>query len=768
MAASTRRPPADPVVVFTSDPSLVTAMRATLGPSRRVLRVGGAPGTGDPATGEWPADGPAAVVLDVPRELRASAYHEVRRYHSGRLVLVVEAARPAEPLPPDRERLEISRPFAVGELLDLLASPPPQPELSPEGGRRARLHASLHRLRARPSGPVWALLAVAGGLLLFVAWFLLGLLGSAGDLGKAAGATRTGLGRVDAALTAGDPAEARRALQAAQGNLAGADAIAGRSQVRLAARVPVLSGSVADLRRLLGAAHRGTRAAGLAIALYERADPGPSGPALVRDRRVDLAALGGIRGQAGDLLGELEAARRELHQVRGGALSPGAARARSSGLRQLDQLSGRVRSLVPALEVLPSALGRDRPRTYLVVLTTAAELRPSGGTPLAALRVRVADGRILVQERDAGVSLHHADVRWTSAPGDPWSSGGRFDDFSMANSSPHFPTSGNELVRAYRALTGESLDGVLCVDPMALRALLRATGPVTVPAYGRVTAANVARLTMQVAYDRWPDATTRRRHNQRLVEAVVRRFLDGHLLLEKLQALGAEAAERHLQVYATEPRLQAVLGRTGLDGALSPAGQDYLAVFTSNTNASRIDYFQRRAVDQRVQLRPDGSASVTRTIRVENRAPGSAGLEPAARTGYSSPLSTATLATYLPAGARLGAVRVDGRPVAPSLATETGRLLLRVDLGLEAGRGVTVTVGYLVPAPSRQGDGGVGYELVADPQAMATPPELRVEVVAPEGMAVRAGPGWAAQGPSARTAVRFTRTVRARVEASPR
>src|SRR4029453_18670066 len=140
--------------------------------------------------------------------------------------------KPAEPLPPDRERLEISRPFAVGDLLHLLSSPPPQPEPTPAGGRA----------RARPWRPAWALLAVVSGLLLVGAWFLLGLLGSARDLGKAAGATRTGLGRVDVALTAGDPAEARRALQAAQGSLAGADAIAGRSQVRLGAPRPRLPG----------------------------------------------------------------------------------------------------------------------------------------------------------------------------------------------------------------------------------------------------------------------------------------------------------------------------------------------------------------------------------------------------------------------------------------------------------------------------------------------------------------------------------------------
>ena len=762
MAGSARRlPSTDPIVVLSSDPSLVRAMQATLGPSRRILRLGQAPDAD-----EWPAGGPGAVVLDVAREQRVAAYEQVRRHHRGRLVMIVEPGEPVGTLPPDGARLTLTRPFAVGELLDLLSSPVQEPGLTEVGGRAANLRAWLDRLRARPHRATSTVFAAAGGvLLLLVAWFLLGLLRSANDLDEASRAARSGLNRVDAALAARDPAEARRALQAAERDLGGADAAAGRRQVRLAGRLPVLSGTVADLRRLLSAAHRGTRAAGLAIALYEQADPGSPGGALFQDQRVDLTALARMRHQAGGLLDELEAARRELHRVRGGLLAPGAAGARSSGLRQLDELSGRVRSLLPALDVLPSALGQDRPRTYLIVLTTPAELRPSGGTPLAAVRVRVDGGRLLVRQRDASASLHHARVRWTSVPGDPWSDGGRFDDFSMASSSPHFPTSGQELIRAYQALTGARLDGVLCADPMAMRALLRATGPVTVPAYGQVTADNVSRLTMRDAYARWPEATVRRRYNQQLVGAVLRRFLDGRLLLEKLQALGTEAAERHLQVYAADPAVQAALGQAGLDGALTPSTHDYLAVYTHNTNASRVDYFQRRAIHQRVRLRPDGSASVTRTIKVENRVPRSGALDPGRRSGYTSAWGTSTVATYLPPGARLGTVQVDGRPVAPSVAEEAGRPFLRVDTTLAAGRGVTVTVGYLVPAPARRDGDTLTYELVADPQPLATPPELRVDVVTPEGTTVRPGPRWTAQGSSAKTAVRFATTIRGRVEA---
>jgi Protein of unknown function (DUF4012) len=759
MAVSARRPrPADPVVVVSSDRSLVTAMQATLGPTQPVVRL-----TEVPDGADWPSGGLGAVVLDVASEQRPSAYEEIRRHHAGRLILIVGAGEPAGTLPPDGARLLITRPFAVGDLLGLLSAPlePAKPSLAAGHGRN--LKTWLGRLRAGPRRP--AALAAAGALLLVTAWFVLGLLQSANELGEAARAARTGLNRVDAALAARDPAEARRALQAAQSSLGAADAAAGRRQVRLAARLPALSTAVADLRRLLAAARRGTRAAGLAIALYEQADPRSPSAALVRDQRVDLAALGRMRLQAVGLLGELEAARRELHRVRGGPLAPGSAGARASGLRQLDELSGRVGSLLPALEALPSALGGDRPRDYMIVLTTPAELRPSGGTPLAAVRMRADGGRVTVRERDAAVSLHHAGARWTAVPGDPWSSGGRFDDFSMANSSPHFPTAGRELIRAYGALTGARLDGVLCVDPMAMRALLRATGPVTVPAYGNVTAANVGRLTMREAYDRWPDTSARRRYNQQLVDAVLRRFLDGRLLLAKLQALGTEAAERHLQVYATDPGVQAALGRAGLDGSLTPAGRDYLAVYTHNTNESRVDYFQRRAIDQRVRLRPDGSASVTRTIRVENRARPSAGLDPAQRTGYTSPLATATVATYLPPGAVLRGARVDGRPVTPSVAEEVGRPLVRVDTALPPGRGVTVSVGYLVPAPAGRDGDTVTYELVADPQPMVEPPELRVEVAVPEGMVLRVGPRWTARGSGASTTVRLATTIRDRIEA---
>jgi hypothetical protein len=56
------------------------------------------------------------------------------------------------------------------------------------------------------------------------------------------------------------------------------------------------------------------------------------------------------------------------------------------------------------------------------------------------------------------------------------------------------------------------------------------------------------------------------------------------------------------------------------------------------------------------------------------------------------------------------------------------------------------------------------YELAADPQPMAGPPTLKLEVVAPEGMTIRPAPGWTVQGSTASAGIRFSTTISSRLE----
>jgi hypothetical protein len=585
-------------------------------------------------------------------------------------------------------------------------------------------------------------LAVAGG------WLGLGLLKAREDLRTSASGYRNELTKAEAALRRGDPAAARAAIGAASRNLDAAEAVTARRPMRVAARLPLLSSGVSDANHLLAAARNLTAAGDRAIAVSTHLQSGRF--AVLERGRFDLAALEDAIRQAKSLVVELDRVRQELAQVRGGPFAPGSDETKRWALGRLDEAVTRARPVVSTLEALPAALGADAPRIYLIALTSPAELRPGGGVPLAVFQVGLDRGTIEVRARDGAIAenVHNAQTTWPAVPGDPWAQGGRFTRFSLANSSPEFPTAGQELLRAYSARGRAKPDGVIAIDTLAMRALLQATGPVTVAGYGRLTAANCVQRTTHDAYLRWPDRTERRRYNDALLDALLARLLSGRDLVTTGKVLGAAGGRRQMQVYLADPNLAKALAENGMDGALSPAGSDYLGVYTLNSNRSRMDYFQRRRIHQLVQLRSDRSAEVTRTVTVVNAVPPGEPIQDGAQDGYTSGRATAVLANYLPPGAKVEEATLDGRPVRRSEVREGGRPLVRVDVDLAPGQSAEFAIRYLTPKGAATKDGFL-YRFTADPQAMVRPPDLRVDVVAPPSMLIVPPAGWIVDGPQA-------------------
>ena len=475
-------------------------------------------------------------------------------------------------------------------------------------------------------------LVVAGG------WLGLGLVEARQDLLVGAAGVRDELARAEAALERGEPEEAEAAVQAAQRSLQVAAAVPERREVRVAARLPVLAGGIADTRRLLAAAAGLTRAGERAVAVAPHLRAGPA--ALLRGDHVDLDALDDATAQAKGLVAELEGARAQLDRVRGGPLEPGVDETRRWALGQLDEAMGRAGPLVATLEALPAAVGVGESRRYLVVLTSPAELRPAGGVPLAAREVVLDKGV---------VDLRPADTELAEALRD-------------TGTSANFPTTGKAMLRAVQARGRPRPDGVIVLDPLAMRKLLEATGPVAVPGYGRIDAADaVAKLTRDADL-RWPDRDERRRYHQAVLATLVARFLSGNDLVATGRVLGAAGPGRNVQVYAADPGLQRMLAGHRLDGALADPGDgDYLAVHTTNRNRSRVDLFQRRGIRQVVRLARDGSAQITRIVKVVNAVPAGEPVRSADAAGEASGRSAGTLATILPPGAELASATLDGR-----------------------------------------------------------------------------------------------------------
>jgi Protein of unknown function (DUF4012) len=408
--------------------------------------------------------------------------------------------------------------------------------------------------RRRPGWPGWrgrraatrVLVAVLVALLLAGGWLTLGLLQARQDLLVGAAGVRDELARAEVALTRGRPEDAGAAVQAAERSLAVAAAVPERPEVRVAARLPVLSGGIADTRRLLAAAAGLIGAGERAVAVAPRLRSGPR--ALLRGGRFDLDALDDVTAQARGLVAELEAVRAQLQEVRGGLLEPGVDDTRRWALERLDGALGRARPLVTTLDALPAAVGAGEPRRYLVVLTSPAGRQPAGGVPLAVREVVL----------DQGV----VDLR----PG----AGELAEALGDVGTSARFPATGRAWLRAAEGRGHPRLDGVIALDPMAMRMLLEATGPVAVPGYGRIGAADaVGRLTAD-AERRWPARDDRRRYHEAVLASLVGRLLSGHDLVTTGRVLGAAGAGRNLQAYSTDPGLQRMLALHQLDGTGRP------------------------------------------------------------------------------------------------------------------------------------------------------------------------------------------------------
>jgi Protein of unknown function (DUF4012) len=573
-------------------------------------------------------------------------------------------------------------------------------------------------------------------------WLALGLIDAARETRAAATEARADLERSGRALQAGDEPGARQAARAARRDLAQADTAASRLPVRLAAHLPVVSSPVADLRHLLAAAHILTGATERAATAQARLTGGRA--SVFHDGRIDLAGVATTTDDATAVLDEFGRARRELNRVRGGWLAPGARSARDATLRRLDQVERQLRPLVQALQVLPPAVGAAGPRTYLVAISNSSELKAWGGAPLAIALLRFEHGQVRVVRRGT-VSEQQLiqSIRWPFVAGDPWHAPGSSSRFTSSGLSPNFPTSGEEILRAWRVLTGVRADGLIALDPTALASLLDVTGPVVTPGYGRVGGADLVRLVLADSYRHYRDQDVRHRYNQQLMDAVLARVLKGGKLLRQLRALGAAASGRHLQLYFRDRRLQAAARAHGLAGGLSAAAQDYLGVFTVNTNASKTDYYQRRWIEQRVQLATDRSARVDRAIRLANTAPDEGG---GARTGYTTGWARPRVVAYLPGAADGITVRVDGKPAGWTSFRELGRRAVQVQVWLPPGTARTVTVSYRLPRAAVPIGNGLHYQLVADPQPIVHHAALRVVVLPPPGFKVTTQPGWSAAG----------------------
>jgi hypothetical protein len=120
------------VTLLSSGVQLGTELLSLLGEGPRVDVINSA---AELAKGGPPAD---VIVVDVPAPERRAACEQVRRYHRGPLVVLLDRGDSGNDLPPDRSRTLLTRPFSMRELAVAVAASASTPS-APDPAERLRL-----------------------------------------------------------------------------------------------------------------------------------------------------------------------------------------------------------------------------------------------------------------------------------------------------------------------------------------------------------------------------------------------------------------------------------------------------------------------------------------------------------------------------------------------------------------------------------------------------------------------------------------------------
>jgi Protein of unknown function (DUF4012) len=318
--------------------------------------------------------------------------------------------------------------------------------------------------------------------------------------------------------------------------------------------------------------------------------------------------------------------------------------------------------------------------------------------------------------------------------------------WSAVNIPPDLPTVGRLISGMYRRSTGQRLDGVILIDPVAAAAVLAVSGPLTVQGI-RLDARTLVDVTLVQAYVRWADDNNARKRFLDEVAKATFRSARQALAARPMALAGGMAAAargRHVQVWPADGRAQKAWAGLGLAGsAAAPPAGDYLMPVGVNAAGNKLDTFLKRRLRWEVRLAPDGAAAASARLSLHNGVPGlhlpryvigpyDHRFEAGEQRQYQS--------LYVAGGYGFTAATENGHPVHASSQGELGATVLSRYISVPAGR--TKTLGFELrrPGAAEVVDGQLRYRLLVRPQPVVNPDRLDLVVRAPAGWRFAAAP----------------------------
>jgi hypothetical protein len=378
----------------------------------------------------------------------------------------------------------------------------------------------------------------------------------------------------------------------------------------------------------------------------------------------------------------LELSHARLHTIDGDALLPQVAQPLNDITDRLNTFRIAVETAADVSEVLPSMMGADGPRNYLVLVQNNAEIRATGGLPGALAVIRVDNGSIELVKQASGSAMQKFSppVDVDRAQEDIYSP--RLGTYiGDVNLTPHFPTAARASKAMWEIRYGDSIDGVVAIDPVVLAHILEASGPITLPRESNMpwtglpaalTSENVVPTLLSDVYKNLETNEAQDSYfaaaSQQVFEVLASGQAPGPALLK---ALTRSFEENRVHVWSDHNSDQQILDDIALGGSASgpSVGGAAFGVYFNDGTGAKMDYYVRRTVQLVEVCTNNDYAEYKVRVITANTAPADAATSlPVSVTGdgrYGTPPGSVqtNVVVYGPAMSHADTATADGQKV---------------------------------------------------------------------------------------------------------
>ncbi len=388
----------------------------------------------------------------------------------------------------------------------------------------------------------------------------------------------------------------------------------------------------------------------------------------------------------------------------------------------IDSATKALNDATPIVREIPTFLGADGPRTYVVMFLNNAELRALGGTALSFAEITVDQGAIKL----GGVMPTSGEGLFTShkEPIIPLPDGVRaiYPDtlgYFIANATirPSAVTAAQIVQAEWKSTFGTKIDGVISMDGGALAYLLKAVGPVTISTGDVVTSKNVESLLLNGVYQRYNSGNGAVDNAQQgvvyseTVSATFAKLTSGGFdPLTLFDALQSAADTHRMSVWFANPKEQATIATTPFAAKGLPESTpttDVVGVYLKNQSWSKLDYYLSPTLTTSSAVcTPDGRQVHRVTLSLTNT------LKPADVPGLSESIAGGyrqlglakgeeqyIAYIYLPKGATVLSASVKGAPIAPTTLSDSGHPVQVMWIAIPAGTTNQLSIDILMGKP---------------------------------------------------------------------